>query len=297
MIRALSGAPTISRAPNLPLGAASMRLAVRLLAFLLLFAAPLEASPVRAETANGGGTKTDEQKSGEKKPEKSEEKKEAQRPFVIVVMGDSLADGIWGSLYRGYVRQQKLVRVSRYAINSAGFTAHNFETDYESVANKEKSVDLVVFMVGANDRQRVFEAGNYKQWAQFRTDKWFLLYRHNIRRFLAMMQAKKVQIVWVGLPIMRRDEANEDAKMMNGIYRELAAAHGATFVDIWTATANKDGEYDPFIEDEKGRKRRFRHDDGVHFTDYGYDVVMRHVMKVAREKLPQFQALWSVPGP
>lgn len=274
-----------------------MRLAVRLLALLLLFAAPLAASPARAETENGGDAKNDEKKPDEKKPEKGDDKKDAQRPFVIVVMGDSLADGIWGSLYRGYVRQQKLVRVSRHAINSAGFSSHNFEGDFEAIATKEKSIDLVVFMVGANDRQRVFAVGNSREWAQFRTEKWHFLYRQNIQRFLALMQAKKVPIVWVGLPIMRKEDASDDAKMMNGIYHELATAHGATFVDIWAATANKDGEYDPFIEDEKGRKRRFRHDDGVHFTDYGYDVVMRHVMKVAREKLPQFQALWSVPGP
>jgi hypothetical protein len=274
-----------------------MRLAVRLLALLLLFATPLAVSSARAETVNGSDAKNDEKKPDAKKPEKSDDKKDAQRPFVIVVKGDSLADGLWGSLYRGYVRQQKLVRVTRYAVNSAGFTAHNFENDFETIAAKEKSIDLVVFMVGANDRQRVFEVGNSKQWAQFRTEKWHLLYRQNIQRFLALMQAKKVPVVWVGLPIMRKEDASEDAKMMNGIYRELATAHGATFVDIWAASANKDGEYDPFLDDEKGRKRRFRHDDGVHFTDFGYDVVLRHVMKVAREKLPQFQALWSVPGP
>jgi hypothetical protein len=51
------------------------------------------------------------------------------------------------------------------------------------------------------------------------------------------------------------------------------------------------------MDDEKGRKRRFRHDDGVHFTDFGYDHVIRHVVKVAKEKLPQLEALWSVPAP
>jgi hypothetical protein len=264
-----------------------MRLPARLLAYLALLAAPLAPAGGHAwaETSTAGQNKT-----GEKK------EKEVQRPFIIVVMGDSLADGLWGSLYRGYVRAQKQVRVSRYAVNSAGFTGHNFESDLDKILAKEKA-DLVVFMVGANDRQRVFAVGNPREWAGFRTEKWHELYRQNIQRFLGQLQAKKVSLIWVGLPIMRKEDASEDAKMMNGIYRELAAMHGATFVDIWTATANKDGEYDPFIDDEKGRKRRFRHDDGVHFTDFGYDHVARHVMKVAREKLPEFQALWSVPGP
>jgi hypothetical protein len=259
-----------------------MRLALRLFALLALFAVPVAGAG--AETANGG-------KSEEAKKETS-----AQRPFTVIVMGDSLSDGMWASLYRGYIRQQKLVRIVRHGVNSAGFTAYSFENDFEKIA-AQGPIDLVVFMVGANDRQRVFAQDNTKQWAQFRTGKWHALYRQNIQRYLGLLQAKKVPIVWIGLPIMRKDDASEDAKMMNGIYRELSTAHGAVFVDIWAVTANKDSEYDPYMEDEKGRKRRFRHDDGVHFTDFGYDHVLRHVMKVAREKLPQLQALWSVPGP
>src|SRR5262249_12094063 len=151
--------------------------------------------------------------------------------------------------------------------------------------------------VGANDRQRAFAQENGKEWAAFRSEKWHAIYRQNIQRFLGLVQAKKVRLVWIGLPIMRKDDASEDAKMLNALYRELAATQAACFVDVWAISANKDGEYDPFIEDEHGRKGRFRHDDGVHFTDLGYDHLLRHVMKVAREKLPQLQALWSVPGP
>lgn len=260
-----------------------MRLAARLLALLVLVSAPFAAAV--AEAGSGGDPKAGEQKKEEK----------SDRPFVIVVMGDSLADGLWGSLYRGYVKARKQVVVRRHAVNSAGFTAHSFEHDFEKIA--KEPIDLIVFMVGANDRQRAFAVGNARNWAPFRTDKWFVLYRQNIKQFLGLVQAKKIPLVWVGLPIMRKVDANEDARMMNGIYSELAAEHGNTYVDIWKTTANKDGEYDPFLEDDKGRKRRFRHDDGVHFTDFGYDHVARYVMKVAREKLPQFQALWSVPGP
>ncbi|MBL8664940.1 MAG: DUF459 domain-containing protein [Candidatus Odyssella sp.] len=261
-----------------------MRLALSFFALLAVLAAPFAGA--QAETAKEGQPKTEEAK----------KETGAPRPFHIVVMGDSLSDGMWASLYRGYIRHQKEVRVGRYGVNSAGFTAFSFETEFEKIAAKGP-IDLVIFMVGANDRQRAFAQGNGKEWAQFRTEKWHAIYRQNIQRFLGLLQQKKVPAVWIGLPIMRKDDASEDAKMMNGIYRELASAHGAIFVDIWKATANKDGEYDPFMDDDKGRKRRFRHDDGVHFTDFGYDHVIRFVLKAAKEKLPQLEALWSVPAP
>jgi hypothetical protein len=266
-----------------------MRLALRLFTLLAVFMAPWAGAS--AETTNGGQAKPPEAK-----PQQAKKEESAQRPFVIVVMGDSLSDGMWASLYRGYIRVQKQVRVVRHGVNSAGFTAYSFEADFEKIV-AQGPVDLIVFMVGANDRQRAFAQGNGKEWAQFRTEKWHAIYRQNIQRYLGLVQAKKIPMVWIGLPIMRKEDASEDAKMMNGVYRELSATHGALFVDIWGVTGNKDGEYDPFIEDEKGRKRRFRHDDGVHFTDLGYDHVLRHVIKVAREKLPQLEALWGVPAP
>jgi len=280
----------------------SMRLVVRVLALLLILLVP--ATGAFAETDIKTETKVEEKKPDTEKPSEAKEKPGAEkekpaakeRPFSIVVLGDSLADGLWASIYRAYIRSQKQVAVKRYAVNSAGFTAHSFEGDFEKIA-KDQPIDLVIFMVGANDRQRAFAQGTPREWAQFRTEKWHNIYRQNIQRFLGLIQEKKVALVWVGLPVMRREDANEDAKMMNGIYRELAATHGALFVDITAATANKDGEYDPYLEDDKGRKRRFRADDGVHFTDLGYDHVVRHVWKVAREKLPQFQAFWSIQGP
>jgi hypothetical protein len=217
------------------------------------------------------------------------------RPFVIAVMGDSLADGLWGSIYRGYIRQQREIVVRRHAVNSAGFSAHDFEADFAKVA--KEPVDLIVFMVGANDRQRAFSLENRREWGAFRSEKWQRIYWQNAQRFIAVTQAKNVPLVWVGLPIMRKEDANEDARMMNGIYREVASRHGALFVDIWTVTANRDGEYDPFREDERGRKRRYRHDDGIHFTEFGYDHVARFVLKEVKERMSGFQALRTTPAP
>ncbi len=214
-----------------------------------------------------------------------------KRPFRIAVLGDSLADGLWGGLYRGHIRQKDRIVIERFAVNSAGFTAYNFEAQLAKALEKGP-IDLVVFQVGANDRQRVFAVGNSKEWAVFKTSKWHTLYRQNIQQFLALLQEKKIPIAWVGLPIMRKDDANEDARMMNGIYRSAIGEIGGVFIDIWSLSANKDQEYDPYFEDEGGRKKRFRADDGIHFTDAGYEYLTRQVLKAMREKMPDLR-LWQ----
>lgn len=214
------------------------------------------------------------------------------RPFRIAVLGDSLADGLWGAFYRGYFKRRDRVVVERLAVNSAGFTAYNFEQQLTAALAKGP-VDLIVFQVGANDRQRAFAVGNSRDWAVFKTEKWQTIYRQNIRHFLALVQEKKVPIAWVGLPIMRKEEANEESRFLNGIYRTLVTEHTGIFIDIWALTANKDREYDPYFEDESGRKKRFRADDGIHFTDLGYEIVAAHALKAMRERLPELR-LWRI---
>jgi hypothetical protein len=154
---------------------------------------------------------------------------------------------------------------------------------------KEKKIDLLIFQVGANDRQRAFDRETKKAVA-FKSENWEKVYRANAARFARHVQEKKIPLFWAGLPIMRKDDATADARMMNGIYKEVAAAHEATFIDVWSATAGKDGKYDGFIEDTEGRKKRFRADDGVHFTELGYDHVAGFVMNVVREKMPDLMA-------
>lgn len=209
-------------------------------------------------------------------------------PLTIGVLGDSLADGLWGSIYRAYVRL-KHVKVLRLATNSAGFTAYEFEKDLDKALAKDKKIDVLIFQVGANDRQRAFDRETKKAVA-FKSENWERVYRANAARFAAHVQEKKIPMFWAGLPIMRKDDATADAKLMNGIYRDVAAAHDATFIDVWPVTAGKDGKYDGFIEDTEGVKKRFRADDGIHFTELGYDHVAGFVMNVVREKLPELMA-------
>jgi hypothetical protein len=73
----------------------------------------------------------------------------------------------------------------------------------------------------------------------------------------------------VSLPIMRREEANRDAEMMNEIFRSRALANGARYIDIFQSFATADNGYDAYGPDLAGKNRLIREPDGVHFTWHG----------------------------
>jgi hypothetical protein len=208
------------------------------------------------------------------------------RPVNIVVIGDSLADGLWGGLWRE-LRGNRRYRVIRETLNSSGFTSYNFEARLQQVVTKYR-VDVLVIQVGANDRQRMVV--RRPPFPTFLSEKWMEIYRKRIDRFAGLVKKYKLRGVWVGLPNMRKEKIAQDSKLFNEIYREMAKKHGLVYVSTWEVTSDETGSYKAFITTDKGRKRRFRADDGIHFSTIGYDAVAERVLSVMRQKFDEIMS-------
>ncbi len=206
------------------------------------------------------------------------------KPIIIVVVGDSLADGLWASLYRAYIKK-RYVRVVRETLNSSGFTAYNWQAKLEVILRKYPRIDLIVAQMGTNDRQRLII--RRQRWPSFRSDGWVKGYRERVEKFMSRLREAKIPTVWVGLPIVRAKRYDADYQFMNLIYKAAAEANDRiAFLSSRALTQGEKGHYVAFKRDQRNRRRRFRHDDGIHFSDFGYDLVAQHVIKVAGEKWP-----------
>ncbi len=82
------------------------------------------------------------------------DKKASPARVTIAVIGDSLADGIWGGLYRKLYRDKRFC-VHRGAKNSVGFGASDMLEPLDR-AFEAGPVDAVVMMIGANDRRGIY---------------------------------------------------------------------------------------------------------------------------------------------
>lgn len=205
-----------------------------------------------------------------------------QRSVTIVVFGDSLADGLWAAIYREFARDRR-IRVVRASKVSSGFTAYNYQARLDQLLRQYK-IDAFIIEVGANDRQRMVARG--RGLIRFRSPEWVKIYKQRLDKFLKDLDNAKVPVYWVGLPVMRSAIVSRDAQFLNKIYEEVARKAGATYISTWDVTTNDKGVYDAFFSDAKGRRHRFRANDGIHFSFLGYDRVARHVLSVIRTKQP-----------
>lgn len=205
------------------------------------------------------------------------------RVVTIVVLGDSLAEGLWSSLYRQFARERG-VRVFNAARASTGFNADAYDEEVDRLLARGR-IDLLIVQTGANDRQYAISLDGQRG-AAFGSPRWFDFYGQRLTYFLARVQRRRIPVLWVGLPVMREAPFDRGMRLISHLQQDYAERHGAVFLDIARDTADAEGAFVETLSGPGGRPRRFRHEDGVHFWEFGYDRVAARVLVTIRARFP-----------
>jgi uncharacterized protein len=203
--------------------------------------------------------------------------------YRVVVLGDSLGEGLWSGLYRAF-EEDKTLEFIQHAKPNSGFARIDSYDWNEQLAKllKEDTYQIAVVMFGASDAQGVRSG---KEWLKVGSEGWREIYGQRVEAFVKQLRAANVAVYWVGLPIMRSATQNEDAEKLNDVYREKAFINGARYVETWTGFSDEGGRYSPYGPDMTGQVKRLRADDGVHFTARGYLKLAHFVEKDLRSDL------------
>ncbi len=203
--------------------------------------------------------------------------------YRVLVIGDSLADGLWSGIYRAFQEDSNLDIVN-HSKPSSGFVrtdAYDWNSAITDIL-KDETYQIAVVMFGANDNQAI-RIG--KDLLKPGTDAWRDAYGQRVEALIKKLRAAAVAVYWVGLPILRSPDQSEDAEAMNEVFREKAFINGAKFIDTWGGFTDESGRYSAYGPDMSGQVRRLRDDDGVHFTMRGYLKLAHFAEKEIRRDL------------
>jgi hypothetical protein len=211
---------------------------------------------------------------------------EMRPPTAVVVFGDSQAQGLAGGLQRAARRVPGWKVENRTKPGTAISQAGNYDWPAAIAAYKpDGRVTTAVLMFGGNDRLPIREASGGV--IPFRSQAWHDEYRARVVAILRSLSADKLRIIWVADPICRDETYSVDMAYLNGVYRDVLAGSGATYLDIWTAIADPSGKFAAYGPGLDGTMQRLRLDDGIHFTPGGYDILAAKVMQaVTNAPLP-----------
>jgi hypothetical protein len=197
----------------------------------------------------------------------------------IAFVGDSMADGLWGAMFRRVGKDKclaqriALLRRARNGTGLARMDQFNWVEQIRTIA-KNNSVDLFVGSFGINDRQGIVEPA--KKRIEFGTPEFDDRYKAIVTDAVRAALAEGSSMLIVGLPVILDSAANADAAGKNRIYEAALQemdSDRAAYVPPWQSTSGGD-QFKPYLPNAAGTIVQVRAQDGVHFTPEGYDMVM-----------------------
>jgi hypothetical protein len=191
-----------------------------------------------------------------------------ENSFVVMVVGDSLAQMLANGLEEAFEEKAEII-IRHKEKESSGLVRDDFydwpKSISEQLAGADK-IDTAVVMIGSNDRQAIHEGSETREPL---SPRWRELYGARIDAVANAFKEKKIPLIWVGLPVTKAERFSADMAQFNEIYREHAARNGAVYIDIWEAFADERNQYQAFGPDINGQIVKLRSADGVHFTEAG----------------------------
>jgi hypothetical protein len=201
------------------------------------------------------------------------------QPVTVAFIGDSIADGLWGAMFRRLGKDKCLadeIKLIRNAKNGTGLARLDHYNWIDKVRNDaaQSGVDLFVASFGVNDRQAIVDASKTR--IEYGTPEFDVHYQANVVDLVRAAMSHGASVLIMGLPVMRDSTASADAAAKNKLFAAAISqvnSQRAAYVPPWTSQPGVD-EYKPYLPDTNNMMTLVRARDGVHFTAVGYDRVM-----------------------
>jgi hypothetical protein len=241
---------------------------------------------VPSPTPAGGGHTTGEP--GDK-PQKTLQERPLPKPFKghpmhLYIAGDSMLGLPGMALTNLSVRTRLIKPLLDYRISS-GLCRPDFFNWPAQIQRQVRSFDpgAVAVMFGANDNQAVQTASGKIH--QFGTDGWKKEYRKRVEDLIGLMFQDGVRrVYWIGQPVMPSASFNDQVRLLNEIYRDVAeTTFGVEYIDAYSLLS-KDGAHTQYLIGVDGETVQAREQDGEHLTYAGGLIVADAVLDALKKE-------------
>jgi hypothetical protein len=128
----------------------------------------------------------------------------------------------------------------------------------------DENPDVVVLMFGANDDQDMQSGG---QRVVLGTDAWRQEYERRVSQMMAVAATGNREVIWLGVPAVRRPRLNHTKDVINGaVITEAARYPSVTFLNTGAVLDGPSSSYATYLTSATGQPVKVRESDGIHFT-------------------------------
>jgi len=207
----------------------------------------------------------------------------ASNPLRVVVVGDSLAQGI--GTFAERVFRPNLVNVFREGRISTGLSREDFfdwPNQMRYIVHRARP-DLTIVMLGENDAQSLVDRFGHPV-ATIGTPEFPDAYTERVHELAQIATSEGGHVIWVGLPQVRDTRRWDFIGRQNGWFAQVAAElPNVAYFDTWNTFAAPNGGYTAYYRNGS-HVTLVRADDGVHFNADGYTILMQQIAAFAGQQ-------------
>jgi uncharacterized protein len=194
----------------------------------------------------------------------------AAQPLKVWMAGDSLM-GTVSEAFAALTKTNPAVSVTDDVQIGTGLARPDVYNWPAAVGHELATVnpDVVVFMFGTNDDQDMQVAGHR---VVLGTDAWRQEYERRVSEMMALAADGNRQVIWLGVPAVKRPRLNHTKDVMNEAVRTTAALYpGVNYLDTGATLDGPNSTFVTYLANPGGAPVKVREADGIHFTLAGAD--------------------------
>lgn len=214
--------------------------------------------------------------------------------YRVAIIGDDLAEALHAGLSEQVRDDPRLRLAPRHMLLNGLMRPDNAQKLAQLEDDlKRDPPDIAIVMLGAWDRVSLRDQEGRR--VPVGSPEWRKVYGNRAERLLKMLKRLNSAVYLVGLPNLRRWDANEDVQMMNETLRERAYLNSMKFIDSYAGFLDDSGGFSAWGPDLSGKIVRLRDNDGVYFTTAGRLKLAHFVERELRRDVKHAQAERVVP--
>lgn len=212
--------------------------------------------------------------------------------YKLQVYGDGYAEGLLQGLSE-MAKPLERVDIPKKYRSFQSLIRAEAEDEIRSEEQSRDVVHVAVLMFGLNDRGSFRVPGGTS--VRCCTANWKEQYAQRFDRLLKALKRRNMAIYVVGMPPLRRQDANADAETINEVLLERAQGNGIRFIEIAESFSDENGDFSQFGPDSSGNREKLRDGDGIGFTSAGNRKLAWMVVNELKRDLTTARAERAVP--
>ena len=212
--------------------------------------------------------------------------------YKLQVYGDNVSEDLQQVLIETSQPEDR-VDIGRKYRSISGLTRSEADDDLRTEEQSRDIIHIGVIFLGYNDRASLRTSSGSS--VKFGSPAWKDQYAQRVDRLLKALKRRNAALYVVGLPPLRRSDANGEADIINQTLLERTQANGVRFVETQQAFSDESGAFSQFGPDVAGNRDKLRDGDGVGFTKAGMRKLAALVAADLKRDLAAARAERAVP--